>query len=89
MGNVINNGFVDNDVVVYERNAFICAAATENGNTAKSLARGPEDDRIGGRRCWDGEEGALEDNKFGIDGNVGAWGGKLGFVVQNSAVRVG
>lgn len=89
MRHVIDDGFVDDDVVVYEGDAFICAAATEDGDAAEGLACGAEDDGIGRGGGGDGEEGTLQDDEFSVDGDVGAGGGKFGCVVQGGALGGG
>lgn len=67
---VIDDGFVDGDIVVDERDAFMRSTPTEGGDTAEALTHGTSDFpfAVGG----DFEEFALEDDEFGVDGDGGA-----------------
>ena len=72
MGYVVDDGFRNDNVVVYEGQARgRAAAATEDGETADSGARGADD--VFGLGVGDFDFFALEDDELGIDGYLGAW----------------
>ncbi len=71
MGYIVDDGVGDDDVVVYEGEAGGgAAAAAEDGETADSGARGPDD--VFGLGVGDFDFFALEDDEFSVDGYLGA-----------------
>ena len=85
MGYVIDDGVGDDDVVVYEGEAGGgAAAAAEDRETADSRARRPDD--VFGLGVGDFDFFALENNKFGVDGYVGAW--QYVFFIRGEGVGV-
>lgn len=84
---VVDDGFVDGDVVVDERYAFVWPAATEGGDAAETLADWTGDFlfAVG----VDVEGFALEDDEFGVDGYVRAWGGYFDIRFEGEAFGVG
>ena len=85
MGYVVDDGLRDDDVVVYEGEARgRAAAAAEDGETANSGARGPDD--VFGLGVRDFDFFALEDNKFSVDGYMGA--GQYVFFIRGECVGV-
>ena len=86
-GYVIDDGFVDGDVVVHEGDAFVGGAAAKGGDAAEALT-----DRTGGFPVAVGvdvEGFALEDDEFGVDSYVCAGLRDFDAGFQGEALEVG
>lgn len=80
----VDDGLADGDVVVDEGQAFVFAAAAQDGDAREPEPFGP--DGFAGAVGFDVDFFFLEGDEFGVDGDVRAGGGRFGFGVQDAVV---
>lgn len=81
-GEVVDDGLGDGDVVIDEGEAFVFAAAAEDGDAGEAETGGAHDFPVAGGGDFDFF--LLEGDEFGVDCNGGTWAGDFGVRVEES-----
>lgn len=81
-GEVVDDGLGNGDVVIYEGDAFVFAAAAEDGDARKAETGGTDNLAIAGSGDFDFF--LLEGDEFGVDRDRGAWAGGFCMRIKES-----